>query len=85
MSNKLKVRIITPHAVEHIYDADMVVMPGSNGELGAMFGHVPMIVGLKPGDIRIYNGVNNITPIHITSGGVARICADSVDILYNGV
>lgn len=80
---KLRVRVITPSAVEHEYDADIVVMPGAEGELGAMPFHVSMMVELKAGDLRIYND-KDIRPIPITEG-VARIEALTLDILHSGV
>ena len=79
---KLKVRIIGAFDEPYLCDADMVVMPGRDGELGAMPFHVPMIVELKGGSVRIYNG-SDITPIHI-SGGIARIDALTIDILHSG-
>ncbi|MES2215380.1 MAG: F0F1 ATP synthase subunit epsilon [Pseudomonadota bacterium] len=76
---KLKVRIISLSEVKHVFDADMVVIPGAEGELGVLPLHAPMIVELKAGDLRIYND-KEIEPLHI-SGGVARITSTSVDIL----
>lgn len=77
--NKLKIRIITPYEIEHDSSADMVVMPGSDGELGVMFGHVPMIVSLKLGDISIHND-NTIQKFPIKSG-IARITGEGIDII----
>lgn len=77
--NKLQVRIISPYEIEHDSFADMVVMPGSDGDLGAMFGHVPMIVSLKLGNIAIYNG-SDVQKFPIQSG-IARITENKVDIM----
>lgn len=82
-THKLKVRVITPVTVEHICEADMVVMPGAEGELGVLPHHISMIVELKSGDLRIHNGTD-IRSIPIP-GGVARIEAFTVDILHSGV
>jgi F-type H+-transporting ATPase subunit epsilon len=81
--HKLRVRVITPVAVEYTYEADMVVMPGAEGELGVLPRHIPMIVELKSGDLRIHNGPD-IRSIQIP-GGVARIEAFTVDVLHSGV
>ena len=76
----IKARIIAPHAVEHSVDAEMVVMPGSEGEFGVMYGHEAMIVELQSGNVKIYNG-DKIDSFQIGSG-IARIKADTVDILH---
>lgn len=78
--DKIHAKIITPTGVLYSDDVDMVVMPGSEGELGVMVGHVPMIVGLKEGEVRLYNG-SNITS-HPIKEGIAHITSGQVNILF---
>lgn len=79
MDQKLKARIAGPLGVKREVDADMVILPGSEGELGVMYNHIPMIVQLKAGDVRVHNG-SNIETISIGKG-IAVINATSVDIV----
>ncbi|MFT7223891.1 MAG: F-type H+-transporting ATPase subunit epsilon, partial [Cellvibrionaceae bacterium] len=32
---------------------EMVVAPGTEGDLGISYGHAPLLTGLKPGSIRV--------------------------------
>lgn len=77
--NKLQVRIIKPSGIEHEFTADMVVMPGCEGEFGVMYDHVPMVVQLKSGDVKVHDG-GNIKTVEIGQG-VAMVNGTSVDVV----
>lgn len=79
MNQKITARIIKPANVEHQFTADMVVMPGSEGEFGVLYGHIPMVVQLNAGDVKVHNG-SDIRTIQI-GGGVATVSNTSVDIV----
>jgi F-type H+-transporting ATPase subunit epsilon len=79
MTQKLTARIIRPESIEHEVQADMVVMPGSEGEFGVMYGHVPMVVQLKSGEVKIHNA-GAIKAINI-DGGIAKVTHDGVDVV----
>lgn len=76
---KIQTKIIAPSGILYSGEVDMVVMPGSEGELGVMADHVPMIVQLQAGEVRLYNG-KTITPFAIKEG-IAHITAGKVEIL----
>jgi F-type H+-transporting ATPase subunit epsilon len=50
---KLRLEIVTPEAKKFSGDVDMVVLPGSEGELGILPMHVPLMTRLLPGEVRI--------------------------------
>jgi F-type H+-transporting ATPase subunit epsilon len=50
---KLKLEIVTPAGRAYQDDVDMVVLPGSDGELGVYPAHVPLMTQLAPGEVRI--------------------------------
>jgi F-type H+-transporting ATPase subunit epsilon len=50
---KLKLEIVTPEGRAYQDDVDMVVLPGSDGELGVYPAHVPLMTQLAPGEVRI--------------------------------
>lgn len=81
-SNKfLNVKIIDIAGELYSYsDSTMVVMPGADGEIGAMYGHTPLVIELKAGKIAIYKDEKIISTIEI-SKGIARVNNDSVDII----
>lgn len=77
--SKIKLNVVTPDLVSYSGEIDMVVMPGSDGELGVMFGHAPMIVQLIAGEVRVYND-SNILKLQVQEG-FAKIDGACVDIL----
>ncbi len=81
--NKIQTQIITPSGALYSGEVDMVVMPGTEGELGAMAGHVPMIVQLKAGEVRLHNGKE--IELFTINQGIAHITGEKVEILSTDV
>jgi F-type H+-transporting ATPase subunit epsilon len=80
--DQINIRVISRRSVEYIKDADMITIPGYEGELGIMYGHERMIVDLKEGEIRIYEN-NSIIHSLRCDGGVAKITPQRIDVLLN--
>jgi F-type H+-transporting ATPase subunit epsilon len=55
MQNKLHVEIVTPYEIFYEGDADSLVLPAIDGEIGIMPGHSPIVVALNPGELRLTN------------------------------
>ena len=49
----LRLEIVTPEAKAYSEDVDMVVVPGTEGELGILPQHVPLLTSIKPGELRV--------------------------------
>ena len=49
----LRLEIVTPEAKAYSEDVDMVVVPGSEGELGILPQHIPLLTSIKPGELRV--------------------------------
>jgi F-type H+-transporting ATPase subunit epsilon len=49
----LRLEIVTPEAKAYSEDVEMVVVPGSEGELGILPQHVPLLTSIKPGELRV--------------------------------
>jgi len=49
----LRLEIVTPEEKAYSEDVDMVVIPGTEGELGILPQHVPLLTGIKPGELRV--------------------------------
>jgi len=75
----LRLEIVTPEAKAYSEDAEMVVLPGSDGELGVYPNHVPVLTTLKPGELRVIKGGRE-TSLAVGEG-FAEITADSVSVL----
>jgi F-type H+-transporting ATPase subunit epsilon len=75
----LRLEIVTPEATTYSEDVDMVVLPGSEGELGVYPRHVPLLTTLKPGELRIFKS-GHVTSLAIGEGFV-EIKTDAVSVL----
>jgi F-type H+-transporting ATPase subunit epsilon len=74
--------IVTPEQLLMSRPVDMVVIPASEGEMGVMVGHAPMIVLLRGGEIRLYEN-NQVTDRLFVSGGFAEVTPERVTVLAN--
>jgi len=77
---KLSVDVITAERVVYSdSDIDVVVAPGTAGELGILPSHAPFITSLAPGELRLRKG-NEETSMVIT-GGFLEVRGNKVVIL----
>ena len=76
------VEIVSPEKLLLSRAVDMVVIPGSEGEIGVLAGHAPMIVLLRGGMIRLYEGTQ-VTERLFVAGGFAEITPERCTVLAN--
>ena len=76
--------IVSPEKLLVSRGVDMVVIPASEGEIGVLFGHAPMIVALKEGAIRIYEG-DRVVETFDVKGGFAEITPERCTVLATEV
>lgn len=77
----LTLEIITPEGVAwHSENLAMVTLPTTNGEVGIMSGHIPLITMLNEGAVLITREDSSIESIAIDKG-YARCMGDVVSIL----
>ena len=75
----LRLEIVTPEAKAYSEDVEMVVLPGTDGELGVYPQHVPVLTTLKPGELRVIKSGKE-TSLAVGEG-FAEITADSISVL----
>jgi F-type H+-transporting ATPase subunit epsilon len=75
----LKLEIVTPEEKIYSDDVDMVVLPGSEGELGVYPKHVPVLTTLKPGELRVLK--NGRETSMAVGEGFVEIKGDAVSVL----
>jgi F-type H+-transporting ATPase subunit epsilon len=76
----LTVRIVTPQESLFSAQADMVVMPGDQGEFGILPKHIPLITMLKEGILKLYHR-DNITSEIMVSKGYGQVFNNEILIL----
>jgi F-type H+-transporting ATPase subunit epsilon len=76
--------IVSPEKLLLARAVDMVVLPASEGDMGVLVGHAPMIVMLRGGTISLYEG-NNVTDRLYVAGGFAEVTPERCTILATEV
>lgn len=69
---KLAFELVAPERLLASIEADMVVIPGADGDFGVLASHAPFMSLLRPGVIRIYQG-DRIDRQVFVAGGTAEI------------
>jgi F-type H+-transporting ATPase subunit epsilon len=75
----LRLEIVTPEGRAYQDDVDMVVLPGSDGELGVYPAHVPLMTQLAPGEVRILKGGKQTELV--VGSGFAEITHTQVSVI----
>jgi F-type H+-transporting ATPase subunit epsilon len=76
----LDLEIVSPERLLLSKPVDMVVIPAAEGEMGVLANHTPMIVLLRGGTVRLYQG-GNVTETLYVSGGFAEVTPERVTVL----
>ena len=75
----VRVDIVTAERVIYSEDADMVLAPGSQGQLGILPHHAPLMTTLHPGELLVRKGGEEYSLA--ISGGFLEVRPDRVIIL----
>ena len=77
----LHFELVTPEKLVRSEDVYMVVVPGVEGDFGAMAGHAPVMTVVKDGALMVYKTQGG-TPESITvSGGFAEVSDKGLTVL----
>jgi len=76
---KLHVGILTVEGVRFDGEADFVVAPGSEGELGILPRHIPLLTPLAAGAVKVRNDSDE--QLFFVSGGFLEVRPDHVTVL----
>ena len=76
--------IVSPEKLLLSRSVDMVVIPASEGDMGVLGGHSPMIVTLRGGTISLYEG-DKVTDRLFVSGGFAEVTPERCTVLATEV
>lgn len=80
MERTLLCEIVTPERIVYTNEVKMVVAPTIDGEIGVLPMHAPLVSALKPGEIRVRHG-NDEVEWFAVAGGYIQIHMDKVIIL----
>ncbi len=80
MADKVAFELVSPERLLVTAEADMVVVPGSEGDFAVLAGHAPMISTLRPGTLEVYQG-DVAEDRYFVAGGFAEVAGDRLVVL----
>lgn len=80
----IHLQIITPSHVVYDHKVKTVIIPGADGDFGALNGHENLVAAVKPGllDVRV-GGSGTASHFYVISAGVAQVQKEHCAILVN--
>lgn len=81
MADKVTFELVSPERILLSVEAEMVVVPGSEGDFAVLAGHQPTISALRPGSIDVYESGDRIASRIFVAGGLAEVSADRLTVL----
>ena len=78
--DKIALDIVTPEKLLLSESADMVVIPGGEGDFGVLTGHAPLLSQVRAGTIDIYQD-DKIKSQVFVEGGIAEVTATRCTVL----
>jgi len=79
VATALHLEFVSPESVLFSGDVDQVDLPGTEGDLGILGGHAPLVTTLRPGLVTIIRG-NTREPV-VVIGGFAEVSPSGLTIL----
>ena len=76
---KLNVELVTAEGRVLSQEADFVLAPGADGDLGVMPHHIPLLTPLRTGEVMVRN--DGVEEYLFVSGGFLEVLPDRVVIL----
>ena len=77
---KVSFRLVMPERELLATEADMVVVPGSEGDFGVLPGHAPLISTVRPGVLEVFQG-NKVDQRFLVAGGFAEVTPERCTVL----
>ena len=75
----IRCEIVSQDRLVYEGDADIVIVPGSLGEMGVLPGHAPLLSSLEMGVIRVKSG--DVEEVFTVTGGFIEVQPDIVTIM----
>ena len=80
MAETTEFELVSPEKLLISQPAEMVVVPGTEGDFGALPRHAPMITGVRPGVIDVYEN-GKVEKRIFVAGGFAEVTETRITVL----
>lgn len=81
MAHTVHVDVVSAEEAIYSGEAEFVVLPGEEGELGIYPRHTPLITRIKPGTVRIKPASGGEEELIFVAGGILEVQPDLVTVL----
>jgi F-type H+-transporting ATPase subunit epsilon len=81
MADKVNFELVSPERLLMSVQAEMVVVPGADGDFGVMAGHAPVISTIRPGVVMVHKGEGSAPERLFVRGGFAEVTAQALTLL----
>ena len=81
MANLIKLVIVTPQRILLEKEVEAVVVQGSEGEMGILLDHTPLVTRLKIGVLKLRLDHNTVYPVSISGGGFLEVKPEKITVL----
>lgn len=81
MAAEVAFSLLTPGGLVAERSSALVVLPGLEGQLGILFGHMPMVVALRAGRVTLYDAQQRPCAFYEVGAGFADITPDGLTVL----
>jgi F-type H+-transporting ATPase subunit epsilon len=75
MANSYTLDVVTPERIMLSEDVTQTIAPGSDGELGILANHAPLMTSLKPGEVKATLADGRTIAHIVISGGFMEVAA----------
>lgn len=80
MADKISFDLVSPEQLLLSEEAEMITIPGTEGDMGVMAGHAPLITTLRPGMISVTGGPD-ANQKFVVLGGFAEVNHTKLTVL----
>ncbi len=80
MEERFQFDVVTPTRLLISEKAEMVVIPGGDGDFGVLPGHAPLLSTVRPGTVDIYDN-NKVRERIFVEGGFAEVTEERCTVL----
>jgi F-type H+-transporting ATPase subunit epsilon len=80
MAEKITFELVSPAKLVLSAPVEMVVVPGGDGDFGALPHHSPLISTVRPGTIEVHDG-GKVSDRIFVAGGFAEVTGERVTVL----
>ncbi|MAU40881.1 MAG: F0F1 ATP synthase subunit epsilon [Kordiimonas sp.] len=80
MADIVNFELVSPERLLMSAEAEMVVVPGVEGDIGVLPGHAPLVTTIRPGIVEVHNDGADLVKLFVR-GGFAEITGTTLTVL----